>query len=93
MAAPHQPGAAFPQRPYGASGLGRPGAAANAFTTTPFSQTQNATAAAPSQQQIQAQRLERERVERAEHQRREAEERDALERLSEEQREEINEAV
>lgn len=45
------------------------------------------------QQQREAQRLERERHERMERERREAEERDALERISEEQREEINEAV
>lgn len=96
MATSQQPGASFPQRQYGASGLGRPSGGAgnvNAFASTPYNQPQNPQSAAPSQQQIQAQRLERERLERAEHQRREAEERDALDRLSEEQREEINEAV
>ena len=46
-----------------------------------------------TQQQRDAQRLERERQERLERERREAEERDALDRISEEQREEINEAV
>lgn len=46
-----------------------------------------------TQQQREAQRLERERIERAERERREAEERGALDALSEEQREEVNEAV
>lgn len=46
-----------------------------------------------SQQQREAARLERERIERAERERREAEGREVLEALSEEQREEINEAV
>ncbi|KAK4988870.1 Calcium-binding component of the spindle pole body (SPB) half-bridge [Elasticomyces elasticus] len=45
-----------------------------------------------TQQQREAQRLERERQERAERERIQAEERGALEALSEEQREEINEA-
>lgn len=45
------------------------------------------------QQQREAQRLERERQERAERERRELEERGVLEALSEEQREEVNEAV
>ncbi|KAF1343696.1 hypothetical protein BDV97DRAFT_82147 [Delphinella strobiligena] len=45
-----------------------------------------------SQQQREAARLERERAERAERERRDAEERGVLESLSEEQREEINEA-
>ncbi|KAK4545845.1 hypothetical protein LTR36_002409 [Oleoguttula mirabilis] len=49
-------------------------------------------AAAATQQQREAQRLDRERAERAERERREAEERGALEALSEEQREEVNEA-
>ncbi|KAI7503740.1 hypothetical protein KC367_g1565 [Hortaea werneckii] len=47
---------------------------------------------AVTQQQREAQRLERERMERAERERREAEERGALDALSEEQREEVNEA-
>ncbi|KAK3113217.1 Calcium-binding component of the spindle pole body (SPB) half-bridge [Teratosphaeriaceae sp. CCFEE 6253] len=47
---------------------------------------------ATTQQQREAQRLERERQERAERERREAEERGVLEALSEEQREEVNEA-
>ncbi|KAK5113301.1 hypothetical protein LTR85_010918 [Meristemomyces frigidus] len=47
---------------------------------------------AVTQQQREAQRLERERAERTERERREAEERGALEALSEEQREEVNEA-
>ncbi|KAK3676030.1 Calcium-binding component of the spindle pole body (SPB) half-bridge [Recurvomyces mirabilis] len=50
------------------------------------------TAAAATQQQREAQRLERERQERAERERREAEERGIVEQLSEEQREEVNEA-
>lgn len=50
-------------------------------------------AGATTQQQREAQRLERERQERAERERREAEERGVLDALSEEQREEINEAV
>ncbi|TKA70707.1 hypothetical protein B0A55_07359 [Friedmanniomyces simplex] len=47
---------------------------------------------ATTQQQREAQRLERERQERVERERREVEERGALEALSEEQREEVNEA-
>ena len=103
MATTSQP--PFPSRPY-TSGLGRTGGQ-GAFQSTPFnSQTpfnasaQNAgglagasSAAATTQQQREAQRLERERQERAERERREAEERGALESLSEEQREEVNEAV
>lgn len=50
-------------------------------------------AGAQTAQQREAQRLERERLERAERERREAEERDVLGALSEEQREEIMEAV
>ncbi|CZT20723.1 related to caltractin [Ramularia collo-cygni] len=92
MATSHQQGAVFPQRqPYGASAIGR-GAGTNAFAPTPFNQPQNTTGAGNSQQQLHAQRVERERAERAEQARLEAEARDALERLSEEQREEINEA-
>lgn len=49
--------------------------------------------AAATQQQREAQRLERERAERADRERREADERVALDALSEEQREEVNEAV
>ncbi|TKA34160.1 hypothetical protein B0A50_00140 [Salinomyces thailandicus] len=48
--------------------------------------------AAATQQQREAQRLERERAERADRERREADERVALDALSEEQREEVNEA-
>lgn len=92
MATSHQP---FPSRPY-TSGLGR-------ASNTPFT-GQTAYAAPPQNpsgagasgltpQQREAQRLERERLERQERERREAEERNALEALSEEQREEINEAV
>ena len=50
-------------------------------------------AGATTQQQREAQRLERDRQERVERDRREAEERGALDALSEEQREEVNEAV
>ncbi|KAK3709727.1 Calcium-binding component of the spindle pole body (SPB) half-bridge [Vermiconidia calcicola] len=94
----------FPSRPY-TSGLGRTGGQ-SAFQSTPYNtQTpfnapvQNTAgfggaASGPSttQQQREAQRLERERQERAERERREAEERGVLDRLSEEQREEVNEA-
>ena len=75
------------QIPYNAPaqnpGYGPSGAAAGALGTT----------GATTQQQREAQRLERERHERAERERREAEERGVLEALSEEQREEVNEAV
>ena len=95
----------FPSRPY-TSGLGRT-AGQGAFQSTPYNaQTPfnapapnpsgyggAASGAATTQQQREAQRLERERQERAERERREAEERGVLERLSEEQREEVNEAV
>ncbi|KAK5174271.1 Calcium-binding component of the spindle pole body (SPB) half-bridge [Saxophila tyrrhenica] len=93
---------AFPSRPY-TSGLGRTGGQ-SAFGSTPYNaQTpfnapaQNAggfgaASAAPTQQQREAQRLERERQERVERERRELEERGVLESLSEEQREEVNEA-
>lgn len=91
----------FPSRPY-TSGLGRTGGQ-SAFqptpynTQTPFNAPAQNTAglggAATTQQQRDAQRLERERQERAERERREAEERGVLEALSEEQREEVNEAV
>lgn len=64
---------------YGASGAGGLGGGAGGAATT--------------QQQREAQRLERERQERAERERKEAEERNVLEALSEEQREEVNEAV
>ena len=96
----------FPSRPY-TSNLNRTGG--NTFGATPYQsqtpfnappstqQQQNPAgygAAGPStQQQREAQRLERERHERAERERREAEERGVLEALSEEQREEVNEAV
>ncbi|KAK0320333.1 Calcium-binding component of the spindle pole body (SPB) half-bridge [Friedmanniomyces endolithicus] len=49
-------------------------------------------AGATTQQQREAQRSERDRQERVERERREAEERGALDALSEEQREEVNEA-
>ena len=93
----------FPSRPY-TSGLGRTGGQ-SAFQSTPYNtQTPFNTAAqttagtglggtGPTQQQREAQRLERERQERAERERREAEERGVLEALSEEQREEVDEAV
>lgn len=93
----------FPSRPY-TSGLGRTGAQ-SAFQSTPYTgQTPfNASAqhpgglgaagAATTQQQREAQRLDRERQDRLERERREAEERGVLESLSEEQREEVNEAV
>jgi centrin-3 len=98
----HQP---FPSRPY-TSGLGRTGGQ-NTFGATPYNApAQNpgygpsgaaagalGTTGATTQQQREAQRLERERHERAERERREAEERGVLEALSEEQREEVNEAV
>lgn len=86
----------YPSRPY--TGLGRTGGGANTFAQTPYAQPQQqqqnfSGAPAPTQQQREAQRLERERLERAERERREAEDRGVLEALSEEQREEINEAV
>ena len=91
----------FPSRPY-TSGLGRTGGQ-SAFqptpynTQTPFNAPAQNTAglgtAATTQQQRDAQRLDRERQERAERERREADERGVLESLSEEQREEVNEAV
>lgn len=99
--------APFPNRPY-TSGLGRSTGGQGAFQGTPFNaQTpynapgQNVggfnaagpSGAATTQQQREAQRLERERHERGERERREAEERGVLEALSEEQREEVNEAV
>lgn len=96
MATTQQP---FPSRPY-TSGLGRPGGQ-GAFQSTPFNAGAQNTggfggvasgAAVTTQQQREAQRLERERQERAERERREAEERGVLEALSEEQREEVNEA-
>lgn len=92
MATSHQP--TF-SRPY-TSGLGR--ASNTPFTgQTPYAappqNPSGAGASGPTPQQREAQRLERERLERQERERREAEERNALEALSEEQREEINEAV
>ncbi|KAK4897080.1 Calcium-binding component of the spindle pole body (SPB) half-bridge [Elasticomyces elasticus] len=100
----HQP---FPSRPY-APGLGRTGGQNTFGGTpyagqTPFAapQPQNpgygpsgtaSGAAVTTQQQREAQRLERERQERLERERREAEERSALEQISDEQKEEINEA-
>lgn len=98
MAASQSHGA-FPSRPY-TSGLGAAGG--QRPFQTPFSNpgqntagfgTAAASGVATTQQQRDAQRLERERHERAERERREAEERGALEALSEEQREEVNEAV
>lgn len=96
---------AFPSRPY-TSGLGGQRTPYNAATTfnAPQAPSQQQLppqhssafgAAGPSttQQQREAQRLERERQERAERERREAEERGVLDSLSEEQREEVNEAV
>ena len=93
----------FPSRPY-TSGLGRTGGQ-SAFHSTPYNAQTTFNAAAqntagtglggtgPTQQQREAQRLERERQERTERERREAEERGVLEALSEEQREEVDEAV
>jgi centrin-3 len=93
----------FPSRPY-TSGLGRTGG----FQSTPYTSqtpfnappqnpgafgTTGAAGAATTQQQREAQRLDRERQERQERERREAEERGVLDALSEEQREEVNEAV
>lgn len=84
----------FPSRPY-TSGLGRT-AGQGALQSTPYNtQTPfNTTGAAAvtTQQQREAQRLDRERQDRVERERREAEERGVLDALSEEQREEINEA-
>ena len=96
MATSHQP---FPSRPY-TSGLTRGAGGNTPFAgQTPFNAPQQnaggygAAGAATSQQQREAQRIERERQERQERERRADEERNALESLSEEQREEINEAV
>ncbi|GAB7353803.1 hypothetical protein MBLNU459_g4182t1 [Dothideomycetes sp. NU459] len=98
---------AFPSRPY-TSGLGRAGGGAQPQPTfappqsAPYAGAQQSypapqggfgAAAGTTQQQREAQRLERERLERADRERREAEERGAVEALSEEQREEINEAA
>ncbi|KAI5361962.1 Putative EF-hand domain-containing protein [Septoria linicola] len=106
MATSHQPFPSRPYTSGLARGAG--GAQTPYASQTPFAAPQqnpvsgfNTTgtggfaAAGPSgttQQQRDAQRLERERQERMERERREAEERDALDRISEEQREEINEA-
>lgn len=93
----------FPSRPY-TSGLGRPATTQpqntynapqqNPFPSQPYNAAQGGFGTNATQQR-DAQRLERERQERAERERaaREAEERGVLEALSEEQREEINEAV
>lgn len=95
---------AFPSRPY-TSTLGRAGAggAQTPYTsTTPFGapasqqqpqqQQQNTNPSGYTQQQREAQRLERERADRLERERREADDRNVVESLSEEQREEVNEA-
>lgn len=86
-------------------GTGGAGPSTTPYAQTPFNAPQqNPSGAAggfggtgpggaTTQQQREAQRLERERHERAERERREAEERAALDSLTEEQREEINEAV
>nr|POE47257.1 centrin-3 [Quercus suber] len=94
MAAPNQHGS-FPSRPYNTT-LNRPsGSAFQPSATLPYAAPQ---ASGPNpltsgtQQQREAARLERERHERAERERRDAEANQALENLSEEQREEINEA-
>lgn len=99
--------APFPSRPY-TSAPGRNAGGQGAFQSTPFNAqtpynapgqsagafgTGGPSGAATTQQQREAQRLERERQERADRERREAEERGVLEALSEEQREEVNEAV
>ncbi len=103
MAAPQS---SFPSRPY-TSGLGRATGQSAFQQSTPYNaQAPFNTAAqttggyggagtgavASTAQQKEAQRLERERLDRAERERREAEERGVLEALSEEQREEVNEA-
>lgn len=85
-----------------ASGLG----GQNTYQATPYSAQQpfnappqaaggfgNANANVATAQQREAQRLQREQKERAEREQQEADERHALEQLSEEQREEVNEAV
>ncbi|GAB7340226.1 hypothetical protein MBLNU457_6691t1 [Dothideomycetes sp. NU457] len=90
---------AFPSRPYN-SGLARPGSTApqNAYNAPQTNPYQNQPYNAPNnfvgatQQQREAARLERERLDRAERERREEEERGVLDALTEEQREEINEA-
>jgi len=86
----------FPSRPY-TSGLGRPASTApqTAYNAPQTSLYQNQSYNAPSGfgGAGQQQRLERERAERAERERREEEERGVLDALTEEQREEINEAV
>lgn len=84
---------AFPSRPFN-----RPSGAFQQTTAPPFPAAQQHPAPAPNQlssgtqQQREAARLERERHERAERDRREAEATQALDSLTEEQREEINEA-
>ncbi|PNS16374.1 Cell division control protein 31 [Sphaceloma murrayae] len=91
--------ASFPSRPY-QSGLGRPASTApqntyNAPAANPYQTSQYPAAGAfggATQQQREAARLERERQERADRERREAEDRGVLDSLSEEHREEINEA-
>ncbi|TKX18177.1 EF-hand domain-containing protein 3 [Elsinoe australis] len=87
----------FPSRPY-QSGLGRPASTApqNTYSAPGQYQAPQYPAAGgfggATQQQREAARLERERQERAERERREAEDRGVLDSLTEEQREEINEA-
>lgn len=101
--------APFPSRPYTSglgAGRGQSSKPYNAATPCNAPPQQNPSAiygaggafggggtGGVSQQQREAQRLERERAERAERDRREAEERGALDSLSEEERDEINEAV
>lgn len=95
----------FPTRPY--AGLGRPGSTAAQQQQSTYpppasnpypaynaggSNLGGAAGVGGTQQQRDAARLERDRQERAERERREAEERGALEALTEEQREEVNEA-
>ena len=85
----------FPSRPY-TSGLGRPASTApqTAYNAPQTNLYQNPSYNAPSGfGGAGQQRLERERAERAERERREEEERGVLDALTEEQREEINEAV
>ncbi|KAL1297466.1 hypothetical protein AAFC00_004992 [Neodothiora populina] len=95
------------QNPYGAptaQGTGAGGPSGVGASTNPYGPVGSGVygsagsggafggASGQSQQQREAARLERERIERAERERREIEERGVLEALSEEQREEINEA-
>jgi len=84
----------FPSRPYNAGLPNRPGNSATATAHGAFNASTNfGGAGAQTQQHREAQRLERERQERAERERIERAGQSSLGELSEEQREEINEAV